>query len=391
MAPGFLHRDRRLLASKLAEELPLTQRSSPSHITFRASSIQQSPSVMGHNTKLVFAVASFAIVFHCIRVYAAPAQSSLTRLSLKEMFLDDHDATVRTVVNGSTLQPNKHLQNQAEERLRSFCWREMTGRGGERKVHPLLKLMGLFEHPVVYLDIGAHRGQMSVPNVLCGKARHRVIAVDPIKSNYESVLRGFEANILNLDPEVMASARARFSVVHAALGNSTGTTRIYFPKHRTDNAALSEQASRVAFPTNGTWETVRVEKGDDIIEKAGVHPTVIKIDVQGAEIPVLQGLDKYLSSAADVIVIAENDPRLQRGFGYSPDNLYLYMSERGFLAYCDPHVTLKNGKQPFIAEPPASSHPTCYDITFWKPSDTFRKEISMPRAQMHKSEAVNID
>lgn len=381
MSQSSLHRDRRLLASRLSEELPLTHRSSSSRIKFRASSSQQSSSIMAWTTKFLFPIASFAIVFHCVHVYAVPTRSTLTRLSLKEIFLDDHSPSVRNATNGPALQTkDNHLRNQAEERLRSFCWREMTGRGGERNVHPLFKLMTLFETPVVYLDIGAHRGQMSVPNVLCGKAEHHVIAVDPITSNYESVLRGFEANIKNLSPEVIASARARFSAIHAALGNSTGTTRIYFPKHRTDNAALSEQASRVAFPTNGTWETVQVKKGDDIIKKAGMNPTVIKIDVQGAEIPVLQGLNKYLSSATDIIVIAENDPRLQRGFGYSPDDLFLHMTERGFFAYCDPRVTLRNGKQPFIAEPPSTSRPTCYDITFWKPSDTLKKEMSMPRA-----------
>lgn len=377
MSSCSLPRDRRLLASRLAEELPLTQRSPSSRTTFRTSSSQQSLPVMACATKIMFVVASCAIIFHCVHVYAAPTRSTLTRLSVRDFFPpNNHGPTVHTTVDETMPQTvDERLRAQAEKRLESFCWREMTGRGGETKVHPLLKIMALFEKPVVYLDIGAHRGQMSVPNVLCGKAEHRVIAVDPITSNYESVLRGFEANIRNLSPDVIASARARFTVVHAALGNSTGSTQIYFPKHRTDNAALSKQASRVAFPTNGTWETVKVEKGDDIIEKIGVNPTVIKIDVQGAEIPVLQGLKKYLSSATDIIVIAENDPRLQRGFGYAPDDLYIHMTEQGFLAYCDPNVTLKKNEKPFISEPPLTSHPSCYDITFWKPSDSEERTI----------------
>ena len=77
------------------------------------------------------------------------------------------------------------------------------------------------------------------------------------------------------------------------------------------------------------------------------HPmpiSVIKIDVQGFELAVCNGMSATLGANPDASVILEYMPQAMRELGFEPTQLLEFFAERGFTLYCiGPKGTLSAG------------------------------------------------
>jgi hypothetical protein len=82
---------------------------------------------------------------------------------------------------------------------------------------------------------------------------------------------------------------------------------------------------------------VPVVRLDDLVEGAAA---VVKIDVEGAEIDVLEGMPRLLGAAGTVLV-AEWDPTLQRMAGYGGDALPRWLLERGWRLQAASHLAVR--------------------------------------------------
>ena len=133
-------------------------------------------------------------------------------------------------------------------------------------------------------DIGAHVGNRVGVFLKLGA---RCIAVEP-QPVFAALLQR------------LYGRRPNFTLVASAVGSEAGSTALHIsrrtPTVSTTNAAWREQVSRSLSFSGVAWEeSVRTTQFtlDDLIDRFGL-PDLCKIDVEGSELAVLQGLSRPL-------------------------------------------------------------------------------------------------
>ncbi len=160
----------------------------------------------------------------------------------------------------------------------------VTGQWGEGKV--LSALLALVRPNDTLLDVGANVGTYTV---LFSKAapQGRVLAFEPEDAAYarltENLALNATHNVTAFKTALGAENQAGFLQVGAIAGNS----------------ALTE----------GSGQKVQIARGDDFFtEKALPIPRLIKIDVEGYEYAVLEGLKVILSNPSCQVICCEIHP-----------------------------------------------------------------------------------
>jgi len=167
------------------------------------------------------------------------------------------------------------------------------------------------------LDIGANHGLFSIP---AAKMGYKLLGFEPVEVNIETLKMGKEANGLD-----------DFNMFHLALSNRNEQVDIYVPECP-DNSSLSQ----VAAVSNMRGKDFKVEKVDSVRFDDWIltHPDYldigfIKIDVQGAEYIIFEGMKDYLSSANDIWMIVEYEHHLNN-MGHSFEQLDHLLISYGF-------------------------------------------------------------
>jgi len=150
-----------------------------------------------------------------------------------------------------------------------------------------------------FVDVGAHIGMYTVAAALALGGRGRVLAFEPNPAARAQL----EKNLaLNGCDNVVVSGRA--------VADSVGETFLHVPE-TPDPSFSSLEAGRFA-----EGERVRVETTtlDREIESVGMRPAVVKVDVEGAELRVLAGMERTLEARPVLLVevSAESGTELER-------------------------------------------------------------------------------
>lgn len=144
----------------------------------------------------------------------------------------------------------------------------------------------------VFFDVGANVG---VYSCLAAKVTDEsVVAVEPYRKNATKVTANARLNGVDVDVRQVALA-------------ATNGTRSF----RVDDRAVAG-AGRGSLASTGGDGSLVVEtvRGDDLVEnRRGPPPTVLKIDVEGTEIAVLDGFEEALSRESCRLVFCEVHPR----------------------------------------------------------------------------------
>lgn len=162
-----------------------------------------------------------------------------------------------------------------------------------------LRLMkNVIQEGDVVVDVGAHVGQHAIVAArACGEAG-LVIAIDPQPYNVDRIARNADLNgLTNVD------------AVCAAVGNEGGYIKFAL-QSATDRARLSlvrpspnEKACLVEVP---------IRRLDDILASRRLsHVKLIKIDVEGYELEVLEGLGEMVATCDHIVfeLLAETEKR----------------------------------------------------------------------------------
>jgi FkbM family methyltransferase len=165
----------------------------------------------------------------------------------------------------------------------------------------------------VYVDVGANRGQILREAVrLAPHVRH--IAFEPIPQLAAEVTRAF--------PDVDCRT--------LALGAAAEVSQFcYFTK--LDGWSGLRRSDKVS-DSQGAPEYITVNVSTLDSELAGVTPSVLKIDVEGAELAVLQGGAELLARARP-LVIFEHVSDASALYGASAKDLWQLLSEQRYLVY----------------------------------------------------------
>lgn len=141
------------------------------------------------------------------------------------------------------------------------------------------------------IDIGSNLGQFAIWAAESLDAKH-IVCVEPLPDSS----RQLEQLASFLKP-------SQVEVLNVALGATSGNKTLHITAASDSSSLLPPVAEEAggALREVGT-HTVRVCVGDDVLTGPYTRPILVKIDVQGSELDVLNGIPQLLSNADAVLV-----------------------------------------------------------------------------------------
>ena len=185
----------------------------------------------------------------------------------------------------------------------------------------LIELMKRFLRPGdTFLDVGANVGYLSAVGAgLVGKSG-QVHSFEPVPAYFRRLER-----LIALNPghNIVATP--------CAAGETKGTAKAYVTLEPGENTLVPDYAGSETIKECIEVPVIRL---DDYIESHGLsHISLIKIDTEGFEFPVLLGLRRFFERSQRLpAIICEIDPRAYPLLGYKPADLTSYMAQYGYRA-----------------------------------------------------------
>lgn len=169
----------------------------------------------------------------------------------------------------------------------------------------------------LFVDVGANVGIYTV--IASAVAGARTAAFEPVPANVTRLLDNIRVNAID----------ALVSVHSVALGAQSERLAIEAAPGAENRIYLADSAGRADLIE------IDVRTLEQVLPE---RPTLIKIDVEGYELPVLQGAGAVLDAPELLAVIVEVADHGVR-FGYGDRDVRLKLEGRGFREYCyDPHT-----------------------------------------------------
>ncbi|MFC6719872.1 mycofactocin biosynthesis glycosyltransferase MftF [Natrialbaceae archaeon GCM10025810] len=242
-----------------------------------------------------------------------PLAAATTTLAAPIVAALSSETDVRTISVGGV-----RVRFRVHSTTESWWFNDETLRG-ERSM--LADLISRLESDDVVLDVGANVGLYSC---IAGSTLEdgHVIAVEPHPTNASTLAANLERNGIDAH------------VVRQALSSTNGIELFEVLEDRAGvgTSALVSGSANAEAEANCDRIDVEVTAGDTLVERADLPtPTVVKIDVEGAELDVLHGLDGTLSKPECRLVYCEIHSTALETFGGSPTDVEGFLRERGFV------------------------------------------------------------
>jgi FkbM family methyltransferase len=175
------------------------------------------------------------------------------------------------------------------------------------------------------IDVGANDGNYTLEFAKLVGPRGKVHAFEPVPPTFEILRRTIERNGVN----------ARVCLNQCALGDKPGVLTMYVPGDDFTQAALVVHHV-LSWPSASikSFEDCKVDTLDNYAKSKKIERIdFVKIDVEGAELPVLQGMQSILRLPRPPILLVEIFPDWMINFGYHPGDLLKFLHHFGYIFY----------------------------------------------------------
>jgi FkbM family methyltransferase len=210
-----------------------------------------------------------------------------------------------------TLGLNYKIRLQKRGELRNRQWN--YERSGERDF--LAAMKAHLNSGDTVLDVGASVGEFTLPLAKIVGEKGRVVAFEPGETVNQRLVDNIRLNAL-----------ANVQVFQKALGNQESVATLFSGGFKCPSI-VPPAADR---DYRAVSEKIEVVKGDSFLASNRIPtPTAIKIDVEGFEFAVLQGLRDTLAGSACRLVCLEIHPPLLPS-GVTPERICDFLRSSGF-------------------------------------------------------------
>lgn len=147
----------------------------------------------------------------------------------------------------------------------------------------------------LFLDVGSNIGTYAIIPALEGI---RVIAFEPVKSNYEALVTNIKLN--NFENLI--------STYPLALGKTNSSANFTLDLVNTGASHLTEYSDIAEVIHNPEFEDIEIVRFDDIVDKLNIKPTnrvFMKVDVEGMEPDVLEGAHNFIKNHPNIMIMIE--------------------------------------------------------------------------------------
>ncbi len=198
-----------------------------------------------------------------------------------------------------------NINNPVEEfRIRKW--------GGEKEY--VEKVMQSLKEDDVFYDVGASIGLFSV---LASKILKRgfVVSFEPDPENMLVLVENFKLNKVE-----------NFRVISSAVGDGKKVMKLY------THGAGAKSPSLKPIQGFGDFIKVEVDSVDNLLRSRKLpKPSIVKIDVEGAEYQVLKGMSKLLSTKnCPAKIFLEIHPKFLPAFGASKKKIIDFLAHRNY-------------------------------------------------------------
>jgi FkbM family methyltransferase len=186
----------------------------------------------------------------------------------------------------------------------------------------------------VMLDVGAHVGYYARRYARTVGVRGHIFAFEPHPLTFATSSRNVR-RLTNVTPVALALSDVQGTAqLHDFLLTSASSSLRY---DRT-TAALQESqrtssdvAPRIGRSFIPRTYPVRTTTADAYLDEQRVERVdVIKLDVEGAEILVLRGMERSIARSPGRVLVMEYNPRALRAFGHEPEEALAEVLDLGF-------------------------------------------------------------
>jgi FkbM family methyltransferase len=189
------------------------------------------------------------------------------------------------------------------------------------------------------VDIGANVGYYTLLSSRLVGAGGHVYAVEPSASTRDRLKKNLAMNPFS-----------NTTVLPVAAWDSNGDANFNYDQCDAGGSSLRPLESPA------TSECVELRRIDELIPDADVQRiSLIKIDIEGAELHALRGLSGILDANRRLAIIVEVNPEMLHGLGSSAEALTDFLYQRGFVAERIPNTFDVRGYiRPRKVEPPVA-------------------------------------
>lgn len=238
----------------------------------------------------------------------------------------------------------------------SFITEKIALEGFEGYEYELSKFVQSYYFPIgTFIDAGANIGYYSVLSSLCFDKNVKILSVEPFPNNIEYMEKLKHKNGLTFD------------ILPFALSEKTGEVKPFYVPTTHRSSKLSPAASLInSFKGSGgiydntEYQEIAVETItlNDLLDR-NEGPYLIKLDIEGYELPVLKRLSDSLEKRNDIDFIVEimiNDA--------DKVELFQFMKQAGYTGYLITNAGLIVEDRPLTL--PYYNHREKTQRTCWK-------------------------